>query len=129
MVDRLRQSVSQLEAPVCPNCRVEMSWYQSNLVSAEPAAIVHHFICGSCQRTERLEGEFKPGRATPDRLSAPRLTAHVTGLPRRPGRRRRAAADDSYFDFAAATLPSNCVLTVNSAIFLPMSLPASVENR
>ena len=78
MVDRLRKSVSQLEAPCCPNCRVEMSWYQSKLVAAEPAAvIVHHFICGSCQRIERLEGEFEAVRAMPDKLSAPRLTAHA----------------------------------------------------
>lgn len=76
MVDRLRKSVSQLEAPICPNCRVEMNWYQSNLVTAEPAShIVHHFICRSCQRTERLKGEFKPVRAMPDKLSAPRRAA------------------------------------------------------
>jgi hypothetical protein len=78
MVDRLRKSVSQLEAPSCPNCRIEMSWYQSNLVAAEPASvIVHHFICGSCNRTERQEGEFKPVRVMPDKLSAPRLAAHA----------------------------------------------------
>ena len=78
MVDRLRKSVGQLEAPICPNCRVEMTWYQSNLVSAEPAAfIVHHFSCGSCQRVERLKGEFKPVRVMPDKLSAPRLAADV----------------------------------------------------
>jgi hypothetical protein len=78
MVDRLRKSVSQLDAPICPNCRIEMSWYQSNLVTAYPAVvIVHHFICGSCQRTQRLEGEFKLVRAMPDKLSAPRLTAHA----------------------------------------------------
>jgi len=76
MVDRLRKSVSQLEAPTCPSCRVEMSWYQSNLVTAEPAAvIVHHFSCGSCQRVERLKEEFKPVRAMPDKLSAPRHAA------------------------------------------------------
>ena len=77
MVDRLRKSVSQLEAPICPNCRVEMGWYQSNLVTAEPAAavIVHHFSCGSCQRVEQLKGEFKPVRVMPDKLSAPRRAA------------------------------------------------------
>jgi hypothetical protein len=78
MVDRLRKSVSQLEAPVCAKCRIEMSWYQSNLVAAEPASvIVHHFICGSCQRTERLQGEFQAVRVMPDKLSAPRPTAHA----------------------------------------------------
>jgi hypothetical protein len=78
MVDRLRKSVGQLEAPVCPNCRVEMSWYQSNLVTDEPAAvIVHHFSCGSCQRIERLKEEFKPVRVMPDKLSAPRRSTHA----------------------------------------------------
>ena len=33
MVDRLKQSLEQLEPPVCPNCHIDMSWYRSALMS------------------------------------------------------------------------------------------------
>ena len=40
-----------------------------------------------------------------------------------------ASSADHGFGCAKATGPSNCVPTVNSPIFVPMSFPTSVEKR
>src|SRR5450631_1708889 len=44
-------------------------------------------------------------------------------------RGRSAALYSQGFDWAEATAPRNCVATVSSPIFLPMSFPTSVEKR
>lgn len=38
MVDRLRSAAEQLEAPTCPDCRIEMRWYRSELLADEHRA-------------------------------------------------------------------------------------------
>jgi hypothetical protein len=74
MVDRLRQSVEDLEPPLCPHCSVEMKWYQSILVKeAGPQSIAHFFHCPHCSR---LQETRSPVRTTdpssdPSKLSKP----------------------------------------------------------
>jgi hypothetical protein len=48
MVDRLKASVEQLEPPTCPNCSVEMKWYNSLLL--REGEIGHYFHCPNCGR-------------------------------------------------------------------------------
>ncbi len=68
MVDSLKDSVKDLEPPICPHCRKEMVWYQSRLESLSPRVIVHSFACSHCNRTGEtkttVEGqpEIPPGK-------------------------------------------------------------------
>lgn len=76
MVDSLKQSLEQLEPPICPNCNMEMRWSRSTLVEARPVTITHLFVCVNCNRI--AETTFKARSATiipPDKLSAPRPVA------------------------------------------------------
>lgn len=68
MVDSLRDSVRDLEPPVCPKCHKEMVWYQARLESLSPKIIVHSFACTSCNRTAEMktvvedEPDIPPGK-------------------------------------------------------------------
>lgn len=74
MVDRLRTAAEHLDAPRCPSCNVEMSWFRSELVRDMPESlIVHQFVCPNCRRAHRTETEFKPAQVLPDKLGAPRF--------------------------------------------------------
>ncbi|MEY9364565.1 uncharacterized protein YbaR (Trm112 family) [Bradyrhizobium yuanmingense] len=74
MVDRLRSAAEQLEAPVCPDCHVEMKWFRSELLSDEPTPVIAHlFVCPHCKRASQANTVFRRGQTTPDRLSAPRF--------------------------------------------------------
>jgi len=76
MVDRLKSATEHLEAPGCPNCRIEMRWFSSKLVRDDPDAVIEHeFICPNCKRAERAQTPFTPIRVLPDKLSAPRAVA------------------------------------------------------
>jgi hypothetical protein len=46
-MDRLRQSIEHLAAPICSARNVEMGWFESSLVPAENA-IRHVFACPRC---------------------------------------------------------------------------------
>lgn len=72
MVDSLKDSVKDLEPPVCPKCHKEMVWYQSRLESLHPRVIVHSFACTSCNRTgeTKITVEDKPD-LPPEKLSRP----------------------------------------------------------
>jgi hypothetical protein len=48
VVDRLKRSLEQIEAPICPSCQTEMKWFQSSLLSVEPVTIKHQFSCPKC---------------------------------------------------------------------------------
>jgi hypothetical protein len=72
VVDSLKDSVKDLEPPICPKCRKEMVWYQGRLQSVSPRVIIHSFVCTSCNRTaeSKVKVEGKP-EIPPDKLSRP----------------------------------------------------------
>ena len=49
MVDKLKRSLEQLDAPLCSDCQAKMNWTRSTLVGVEPAEIIHVFSCPDCQ--------------------------------------------------------------------------------
>jgi predicted RNA-binding Zn-ribbon protein involved in translation (DUF1610 family) len=72
MVDRLKQSLEQLEPPVCPNCHLDMSWYRSALMSESPVTIAHLFTCPNCGGTAETRSSMPRTVVPPPKLSAPR---------------------------------------------------------
>jgi len=72
VVDSLKDSVKDLEPPICPNCRKEMVWYQARLQSYVPRIIIHSFACPGCNRTSETKTtvESKPD-IPPEKLSRP----------------------------------------------------------
>ncbi|MGL3105647.1 hypothetical protein [Bradyrhizobium sp. BR 1432] len=77
MVDRLRSAAEQLEAPICPDCHIEMKWFRSELLADEPTPIIAHlFVCPHCKRAIKTDTIFKGTQTPPDKLAAPRFTAH-----------------------------------------------------
>lgn len=81
MVDRLRDSLVELDPPICAKCHVEMNWYMSKFVRGEPAAtIVHLFACSGCGGVHETETEFEPVRIPPDKLSASRRVARAASF-------------------------------------------------
>lgn len=78
MVDRLRSAAEHLEAPICPDCHIEMRWYRSELLADEPVPVIAHlFVCPHCKRAAQADTIFKATPGPPDRLSAPRFMAHA----------------------------------------------------
>jgi hypothetical protein len=69
VVDRLKQSLENLDQPVCPSCRIEMKWTRSALVSAD--MISHLFHCPNCFRTGEATSVVRPVVLPLDKLSAP----------------------------------------------------------
>ena len=72
MVDRLKQSLDQLETPICPNCHVEMRWSRSTLVADAPVTIAHLFQCPNCNRVAETKSQMTVTPTPPEKLSAPR---------------------------------------------------------
>jgi hypothetical protein len=78
MVDRLRSAAEQLEAPICPDCHIEMKWFRSELLADEPTPIIAHlFVCPHCKRAAKADTMFTGGQAPRDKLSAPRFMAYA----------------------------------------------------
>ena len=78
MVDRLRSAAEQLEAPICPDCHIEMKWFRSELLADEPAPIIAHlFVCPHSKRAAKADTMFTGGQAPRDKLSAPRFMAYA----------------------------------------------------
>lgn len=76
MVDKLKKSLEQLEAPICPNCNMEMTWSRSTLVEASPVTITHVFVCAGCNRLAEMTSKVRSATIVPpDKLSAPRRAA------------------------------------------------------
>ncbi|WP_245266690.1 hypothetical protein [Bradyrhizobium sp. WSM1743] len=76
MVDRLRSAAEQLEAPICPDCHVEMKWFRSELLADEPTPIIAHlFVCPHCKRAAKTETIFRSTSGPAEKLSAPRFIA------------------------------------------------------
>ena len=69
MVDKIRRAFAELDAPICPSCRIEMKWTRSTLVG--PDAITHLFHCPSCYRTGEMTSKIEVVSVPPDKLSAP----------------------------------------------------------
>jgi len=72
MVDRLRQSLENLEPPICPSCRIEMRWSRSELEKPDPVTILHIFHCPSCHRTAETKSFSTHVSIPAGKLSAPR---------------------------------------------------------
>jgi len=53
MVDKLRRSVEDLEAPECENCKVAMKWHSSQLLRTT-GKILHRFFCPNCSRISEV---------------------------------------------------------------------------
>ncbi|EHQ99690.1 MULTISPECIES: hypothetical protein [unclassified Bradyrhizobium] len=78
MVDRLRSAAEHLEAPICPDCLIEMKWFRSELLADEPTPIIAHlFVCPHCKRAAQADSIFKSKQVPPDKLSAPRFLAYA----------------------------------------------------
>lgn len=71
MVDKLKESLEQLEPPICPTCRIDMRWTRSALIEAEPTTIAHLFGCANCNRTAESKSSVRPVIIPPGKLSAP----------------------------------------------------------
>lgn len=47
-------ALGHLELPGCPNCRITMRWFRSELVRDTPESIIAHlFVCPNCRRAQR----------------------------------------------------------------------------
>jgi hypothetical protein len=78
MVDRLRSAAEQLEAPICPDCHIEMRWYRSELLADDPVPVIAHlFVCPHCKRAAQTDTVFKGSSRPPGQLSAPRFLTHA----------------------------------------------------
>ncbi|MET4277486.1 glutaredoxin [Bradyrhizobium sp. F1.2.2] len=78
-MDLLKKAMGQLEPPECPNCRVTMRWFRSELVRGKEEEIIAHlFVCPHCKRAQRNDTKFNPVRVPPDKLAARRFHV-VTG--------------------------------------------------
>ena len=69
MVDRLKKALDELEAPICPNCHLEMKWTRSSLVATD--TILHLFHCPGCWRTGETRSKIEVAVVPPDKLSRP----------------------------------------------------------
>lgn len=71
MVDRLKSSLENLDPPECPTCRIEMRWFESKLIEADPALIEHKFVCSSCGTTRTRQDKVEKGSSNipPAKLS------------------------------------------------------------
>ncbi|QOZ67179.1 hypothetical protein SAMN05192541_1263 [Bradyrhizobium arachidis] len=79
-MDRLKNALGQLEAPDCPNCRITMRWFRSELVRDTPDPLIAHlFLCPNCKRAQRTDTTFTPARVPPDKLAAPRFRVIAGG--------------------------------------------------
>ncbi len=73
-MEGLKDSLGQLEAPVCPNCHVGMRWFRSELVQDDAQPLIAHlFICPNCKSAQRRHSEVTPVRMPPEKLLSPRL--------------------------------------------------------
>ncbi|TWA92582.1 hypothetical protein FBZ96_11052 [Bradyrhizobium stylosanthis] len=71
---RLKDSVGKIGSPTCPDCRVAMRWFRSELVRDNPAPMIAHlFVCPNCKRAQRQDTDFAPAVVPPDKLASPRF--------------------------------------------------------
>ena len=71
---QLKDSLDQLDNPSCPNCRIAMKWFRSELVRDNPkTTIAHLFVCPNCKRAQRQDTNLTPVSAPPDKQPGPRF--------------------------------------------------------
>ncbi|MCG2632583.1 hypothetical protein L6654_38925 [Bradyrhizobium sp. WYCCWR 13023] len=71
---QLKDSSEEVGNPTCPNCRVAMRWFRSELVRDNPTTIIAHlFVCPNCKRAQRQDTDFAPVVVPPDKLTSPRF--------------------------------------------------------
>ncbi|QOZ65911.1 hypothetical protein WN72_05385 [Bradyrhizobium arachidis] len=79
-MDRLKKALGHLEAQDCPNCRITMRWFRSELVPDTPDPLIAHlFLCPNCKRVQRTDTKLTPVRVPPDKQSAPRFRVIAGG--------------------------------------------------
>jgi len=73
MVEHLRQSIEDLEPPVCDACQLETKWYRSHRMQAAPDLIAHFFSCPACGRIKEVKTKMhgQSGKDKAPKLSAP----------------------------------------------------------
>jgi hypothetical protein len=71
VVDRLKQSLEELEPPTCPSCRIVMRWTRSTLVAQDPITITHLFACPNCHQLAESKSSVRTHIIPPGKLSAP----------------------------------------------------------
>jgi len=71
VVDRLKQSLEELEPPTCPSCRIVMRWTRSTLVAQDPITIAHLFACPNCHQLAESKSSIRTPIIPPGKLSAP----------------------------------------------------------
>jgi len=69
VMDRLKHSLEDREAPTCPTCGIEMQWYRSELVRFVPVTNLHLFNCPTCFLLAESETVNEPAWVSPDRLA------------------------------------------------------------
>lgn len=90
MVDRLRRSSNKVEPPVCADCNLEMTWFQSMLVAEDQAAIAHLFSCPNCGRVTETRSVISDNGFPLQKLCARPSVSYSLSLPgRRPQARRQ----------------------------------------
>jgi len=74
MIDKIRNSFKDLEAPTCSKCGGLMSWFSSQLIEYSPLAIEHTFYCSACG-TRKIRKDISPEKSVepPSKLSRPKL--------------------------------------------------------
>ena len=79
VMDRLKHSLEDREAPTCPTCGVEMQWYRSELVRFVPVTNLHLFNCPTCFLLAESETVNEPVWVSPDKLAVAgfRFFAHA----------------------------------------------------
>lgn len=60
MVDQLKKSLDNLEAPECGRCCKPMKWFSAQLL-VQPAGIIEHtFFCPTCGGSAKVTTRFSP---------------------------------------------------------------------
>jgi len=59
-MDQLEHPLEDLQSPTCPNCRIEMRWYGSELVRFVPPTNLNLFNCPTCLSFAELETICEP---------------------------------------------------------------------
>jgi hypothetical protein len=69
VMDRLKHSLEDREAPTCPTCCIEMQWCRSELIRFVPATNLHLFNCPTCLLLAESETVSEPVQVSPDNLA------------------------------------------------------------
>jgi hypothetical protein len=65
-MDRLKQSLEELETPTCPTCGIEMRWFRSELIRFVPVTNLHLFNCPFCYLLAESETVSESVGVTPE---------------------------------------------------------------